>query len=196
MKKGEKRKRELLEIAYGMFLSAGYENTSVEEIIEAAGIAKGTYYYYFASKEQMLEEVIGMMIEAEAERARQVLSSETDVPQKIVGIILSLRPSPEEMPIEDALNRPENLLMHNKIRRRLMETVVPLLSEAVKEGVARGIFSCDHIPERVKMLMILSDELFSQGPFTPEDAAVYIDVTEKLLGAAPGAMGFIRHLIR
>ena len=76
MKKGEKRKRELLQIAYRLFLSQGYENTSVDEIIEAAGIAKGTYYYYFQSKEQMLEAVIGMMIEAEAEVARQVLASE------------------------------------------------------------------------------------------------------------------------
>ena len=40
MKKGEKRRKELLEIAYRMFLSKGYENTSVDSIIEEAGIAK------------------------------------------------------------------------------------------------------------------------------------------------------------
>ena len=47
MRKGERRKQELLEIAYRMFITRGYENTSVDEIIEEAGIAKGTYYYYF-----------------------------------------------------------------------------------------------------------------------------------------------------
>ena len=36
MKKGERRKRELLQIAYGMFVSKGYENTSVDEIIDIA----------------------------------------------------------------------------------------------------------------------------------------------------------------
>ena len=54
MKNGEKRKQELLKIAYDMFLSRGYEDTSVDDMIEAAQIAKGTYYYYFSSKEQML----------------------------------------------------------------------------------------------------------------------------------------------
>ncbi|MBP5604396.1 MAG: helix-turn-helix transcriptional regulator, partial [Ruminiclostridium sp.] len=73
MKKGEKRKQELLMIAYEMFLTKGYEETSVDDMIERAQIAKGTYYHYFVSKEQMLEEVIGMMIAGEAEKARQIL---------------------------------------------------------------------------------------------------------------------------
>ncbi len=196
MKKGEKRKRELLEIAYRMFISQGYENTSVDEIIEAAGIAKGTYYYHFESKEQMLEEVIGMMIDQETEAAERVLQAPVTVPEKIVGIIASFRPTQEETPIEGALMRHENILMHKKIKERLVETAVPLLAQVVEEGIAGGIFACDNIPERVRMLMIVSSEIFDSGRFTPRDVSVFIDMTEKLLGAKAGAMGFIRELIR
>ena len=196
MKKGEKRRRELLQIAYRMFMSHGYENTSVDGIIEAAGIAKGTYYYYFQSKEQMLEAVIGMMIEAEAEAARQVLASELPVEQKIVGIIASARPNQDEQPIEEALNRPENVLMHNKLQGQLLEAIAPLLSEAVEEGTRCGLFDCDHIPERVRMLLLLSCDLFDEGPSSQAVVDVFIDVLEKTLGAAPGTMGFIRQFIR
>ena len=195
MKKGQRTKQALLRIAYGLFISRGYENTSVDDIIEEAGIAKGTYYYHFESKEQTLEEVIGMMIDQEAEAARQVLSSGAPVPQKIVGIIASLRPRQEEQPIEGALMRPENALMHAKIKRRLVETVVPLLSEVVEEGIAQGIFSCDNIPERVRMLLVISNEIFDEGQFTQRDVEVFIDITEKLLGAQPGTMDFVRALI-
>lgn len=196
MRKGERRKRELLQIAYSLFISRGYENTSVDDIIEEAGIAKGTYYYHFESKEQTLEEVIGMMLNQEAEAAGQILRSDAPVPQKIAGIIAALRPRQEELPIEGALMKPENALMHAKIKRRLVETVLPLLSQAVEEGIAQGVFACDNIPERVRMLLVVCNEIFDEGPFTHRDVDVFIDMTEKLLGAKPGTMDFVRALIR
>lgn len=195
MKKGERRKRELLEIAYRMFISRGYENTSIDDIIDEAGIAKGTYYFYFESKEQTLEEVIGMMIEKETQVAQSILDSPAPVPQKIVGIIASIQPAPEEKPIEGALMRPENIIMHQKIKRRLVEKVVPLLSKVVEEGVEQGIFSCNNIPERVRMMLVLSNETFDEGSFTDRDIDVFIDITEKLLGAQRYSMDFVRHLI-
>lgn len=195
MKKGEKRKQELLKIAYDMFLTKGYENTSVDEIIEKAQIAKGTYYYHFKSKEQMLEEVIDMMIASECEAAKQVIATDIPVPQKIVGIIASMKPAEVEQPIKNTLFQPENVLMHHKVRQKLIEVITPLLSEVVEEGVDEGIFECDNIAERVKMLLIISDSTFNEGKFTEKDIAVFIDMTEKLLGAESGTMSFICDLI-
>ena len=195
MKKGEKRKQELLKIAYNMFLSRGYENTSVDEIIAGAQIAKGTFYYYFPSKEQLLEAVIDMMIESEAETVRQIIGSDLPVPQKIVAVITSVKPAESEQPIQDALMQPENVLMHDRIRKKLIEVIVPLLSEVIEEGVGQGIFACDHIPERVRMLLVISNATFNERTFTEHDIAVFIDMTEKLLGADQGTMGFITDLI-
>ena len=195
MRKGEKRKRELLKIAYDMFLTRGYENTSVDEIIGKAQIAKGTYYYYFESKEQMLEEVIDMMIDSEAEAAKQIIATDIPVPQKIVGILTSMKPSEEEQPVKNALFQPENVLMHYKVRQKLIDVIAPLLSEVIEEGVNEEIFECENIPERVKMLLIISDATFNEGTFTEKDISVFIDMTEKLLGADKGTMGFIYDLI-
>ncbi len=195
MKKGEKRKKELLKIAYDMFLAQGYENTSVDEIIERAQIAKGTYYYHFQSKEQMLEEVIDMMIDSEAKMAEQIITMDIPVPQKIVMMITSMKPTEAEQPIKNALFQPENVLMHHKVRKKLITIITPLLSEVIKDGVNEGIFECDNITERVKMLLIISDGTFNEGSFSERDISVFIDMTEKLLGAENGTMSFIYDLI-
>ena len=195
MKKGEKRKKMLLMIAYDMFITRGYDNTSVDEIIEKADIAKGTYYYYFQSKEQMLEEVINMMIDNETKIAEQIIRTDSSVPEKIVGILTSMKPTEEEQPIKNTLFKEENVLMHHKVRKKLIDTLTPLLSEVIKEGVNEGIFECDNIPERVKMLLIISDGTFNEGTFSERDISVFIDMTEKLLGAENGTMSFIYNLI-
>lgn len=194
MKKAE-RKQELLRIAYELFLSKGYESVSVDEIIAKAGIAKGTYYYYFKSKEETLEEVIDMMIAGEEAKAKAILEMPIPVPQKIVGIISSFRPDQPEQGIVTTLNQNENLLMHERVNAKVIEKAVPLLSRAAMEGIEQGIINCDYVEERVRILLILSNQIFDEGIADMSTLVVYIDIVEKLLGAKKGTMDFIKELI-
>ena len=195
MKKGEQRKLELLKIAYDLFLSEGYENTSVDTIIERAGIAKGTYYYYFESKEAMLEEVCMMMIDGESEKAMQIAEADIPLPQKIIGIISSFRPEQKEKTITDTLNSPENILMHDKVNKRIVEVVAPILTKVAEQGIEEGIIDCDNVYERVRMLLIISNTLFDDYKVTERDVDVFIDMIEKLLGAKKGTMDPIKQLL-
>ena len=194
--KGERRKKELLKIAYRMFIEKGYDNTSIDEIIAEAGIAKGTYYYHFPSKEATLEAVIDMMLNEELERAKMAAAAPISIPQKIVAVIMSMRPSQEESGIAQTLERSENIVMHEKINRRLIDETSPILSDIVREGIEQGIFSCTNIEERVKMMLFMCQRLFDNGSFNEKDIEVFIDMVEKTFGAEPGTMGFIKGLIR
>ena len=137
-----------------------------------------------------------MMIDKETETVKQIVSADMPVPQKIIGIIASIQPSQDEKSIEGELMKPENVLMHNKVKKKIVEVVTPLISEVVEEGVKEGIFSCDNIPERVKMMLSVSNELFDENDFSQNDVDVFIDMTEKLFGAKKGTMDFIRQLIK
>ena len=196
MTKGEKRKLELLQIAYAKFVSKGYENASIDEIIEEAGIAKGTFYYHFKSKEELLEEVIDMMLDMQAGNAQKILEADLPVAQKLLGVITSFRLDPKEASIGDALHAPENIVMHELTGRKLMKRLIPILSDVVDQGIRDGLFSCSDIPERVKLIVILSDELFDSGDFSDADIRVFIDTVEKILGANSGSMGFIEGFIK
>lgn len=195
MKKGERRKQELLKIAYKMFLTKGYENTSVDDIIEAAGIAKGTYYYYFESKEQTLEEVIDMMLDAMVEKAEMVQAQDIPVQQKLIGVMMCFRPDESEATIGEALHNKENIVMHEKTNRKLIERAVPILVKVAKQAVDEGIAACDDLEERVKMILILSSALFDDNMGGQPDIEVFVDVIERILYAKPGTFDFIRKLV-
>lgn len=195
MKKGERRKQDLLNIAYRMFIEKGYENTSVDDIIIEAGIAKGTYYYYFESKEATLGAVIEMMIEKAENIAKAALMNPVPIPQKLASVVYAFQPNKDEIVITDVLERKENIVMHDKIGKKIVEVAVPILSDIVREGIAQGIFACTNVEERVKMLLIMSQNMFDYGAYSNKDIEVYVDMLEKSLGAKEGTMSFISEFL-
>lgn len=54
----DERKREILEAATEVFSAKGYRVASVNDILELAGIARGTFYYYFKSKKDVFLELV------------------------------------------------------------------------------------------------------------------------------------------
>ena len=50
-----KTKRKIFETSMKLFAEKGYENTSIEEITATVGVAKGTLYYHFSSKEEIFD---------------------------------------------------------------------------------------------------------------------------------------------
>ena len=68
MKKGEIKKQEILNTAEELFCRKGYENTSVQDIIDSLNTSKGSFYHHFVSKEALLEEIC-------SRRAEQISAS-------------------------------------------------------------------------------------------------------------------------
>ena len=62
VKEHEERKNELLDAAQALFYQNGYETTSVAKIIDSVGIAKGTFYHYFKSKTDLLDQIVERQI--------------------------------------------------------------------------------------------------------------------------------------
>ncbi|WP_158453440.1 TetR/AcrR family transcriptional regulator [Pelosinus fermentans] len=58
IKDPEVRRSELIDAAQELFIAFGYNKTMIIDIVKKAGVAKGTFYYYFPSKEAILEAII------------------------------------------------------------------------------------------------------------------------------------------
>lgn len=61
----EKRRKELLHAATTVFASKGYWTASISDIIEAAGVARGSFYRYFQSKQQVFVAIVDQFREEE-----------------------------------------------------------------------------------------------------------------------------------
>jgi AcrR family transcriptional regulator len=75
----EATRRAIVEAASDLFGRRGYTATSVDEIAEAAGVAKGAIYHHFASKERLLETVLEAVTAELARNVMQRAESAADV---------------------------------------------------------------------------------------------------------------------
>ena len=58
VKEATERKNEILDAAAVLFMKKGFDNTSTNDILEAVGIARGTLYHHFKSKEEVMDALI------------------------------------------------------------------------------------------------------------------------------------------
>ncbi|MGE5677914.1 MAG: TetR/AcrR family transcriptional regulator, partial [Pseudomonadota bacterium] len=58
VKEAEERKNEILDAADSLFAQKGFDGTSTNDILEKVGIARGTLYYHFKSKEDIMDALI------------------------------------------------------------------------------------------------------------------------------------------
>lgn len=82
---------EILDIAEQLFVAKGFDNTSTNDILREIEIARGTLYYYFKSKEDILDAVIGRITEQLIEKSKEICNQkELSVFQRLTMIILAL----------------------------------------------------------------------------------------------------------
>jgi AcrR family transcriptional regulator len=62
-KPAEIRREELMDAAQALFLGKGFGATSVDEIVRAADVAKGTFYFYFKTKDDVLQALRSRFVE-------------------------------------------------------------------------------------------------------------------------------------
>ena len=198
-KKPEERRNEILDVAEMLFSTKGYSKTTVNDIVQMIGIAKGTFYYYFQSKEEVMDAIVMRFIDIGVEAAKVIASDPNlNAPEKIFQIIMAQNPDEnrKEQMIEQ-LRQVNNAEMHQK---SLVETILqltPVLADVIEQGIAEGSFKTPYPKETVEFLLVSSQFLFDEGIFQwqPHEllqkAIAFAYIMETTLGAETGSFGYI-----
>ena len=85
----EKSRKRLMDNALELFAVDGFENTSISDIANKAGVAKGTLYHYFQSKEDLLQAIFGRGAQ-EIEEIMTIARQEGDPRERLENMLAAL----------------------------------------------------------------------------------------------------------
>ncbi|MDD4843318.1 MAG: TetR/AcrR family transcriptional regulator [Anaerotignum sp.] len=170
IKEHDERKNEIIDTAQKLFSIKGYSLCSVNEILTEIGIAKGTFYHYFKSKEEVLDAIIARTTEIIIGRAEAAAKMKDISPlDKIMNIFLSIRIENEmDSGLLEEMHKPENALMHQKSLRAVVSELTPILVKVIEEGNEKGIFHAEFPKEYMQIFLASSLTLLDDGIFKIE----------------------------
>lgn len=146
VKHPELRREELLDCAQTLFLDRGYDHASLNEVIAAAGVSKGAFYHYFASKEALLEALAERFAREALTRIQEVQDEPgLDALARLNAFLArgrqnKIENAPTAWALFESLFRPENLVLFHRINAAVAALVSPILTGIIRQGVTDGVF--------------------------------------------------------
>lgn len=167
VKEYDERKKEILATAQKLFFQKGYDKCSVNDILKEIGIAKGTFYYYFVSKEEVLDAIIEEIVEEVRQRLEKIVRQPFETcEEKLFAVAKGMQVKHQ---LEDGflneLHRPDNALMHQKSLVAMEAAVLPFFVQVVEEGIQKGEFRCAFPEEYMRIFLVSAFVLLDDGIF-------------------------------
>lgn len=212
VKQYDERLQEILNAAQELFAAFGYSKVSIQKIIDRVGIAKGTFYHYFSSKEELLDALVMKFAEGLLEELSVIVEDESK-PAKdklnalmIQGTKAKLEGNYSEIVkvMMTIMMNPDNSLLMDRISQKVAVMAIPLYSSIIKAGCEDGSWDIEFHDEAAEMLISLSKSLQGkfQAVFAIEDGDelkaeyrrlmhIFETSIERLLGAEKGCLAFV-----
>ena len=157
------RRAELIDCAQRLFLTRGYERTTINDVIAAAGLSKGAFYHHFRSKEDMLEAIADRFAHESLGFIRALQADPAPNALQRLNRLLSLGRDWKREHLAElramftVLLYPENAVLYHRIVGAVSAVLAPALAEIIARGVADGVFDVGDPSLAAEILMGLSN---------------------------------------
>lgn len=177
---------------------------SVSEIAQTAGIGKGSIYYYFPSKDAILEALVERSYEKPLKTAKN-LSEQSDVSPftRMAMIFQTCRNSSAEFLRSEnssSAGTQEKSFLHQKYMNHLIAELKPVLAEIIRQGIQSGDIHFDQPEALAEIVLIvltvkLDNTLIPSSKEEIEDTiSGLVSLLEKGTGNPPGSLNFLTKL--
>ena len=139
----EERRNEIIETAGKLFEEKGYEQTQVQDIVNEIGVAKGLFYYYFKSKDEVMEVLAVRYADAIIDAVNKLIDKDIATFDKINRIFQIFIDSAEKkFGIFMGILNVKNGITHERIFFNVGKKMVPLVTELILSGNDNGECNC------------------------------------------------------
>ena len=189
----DERRAQLIGAARDLIFGKGLATTSVSDIVRAAGVAQGTFYLYFQSKDEIVNAVAQEWGDRWFEEALRIVESpDADGLEKLLGMFAARALTDvsilEQVDFYRHVHRLENRPFHDELARVQSRRIAPLAETAIREGVEQGLFTTPSPAEAA--LWIVAAVVGAEMLLDPADpdydasrwASSYVDFILRALG--------------
>lgn len=202
-KKNEKKYHLILDALQLLLEEKKIQNISVSEIAQKAGIGKGSIYYYFPSKDAILDALIERSYEQPLLTAKN-LAAQTEIsPFTRMAMLFQACQNSSTAFIKQNDSSPDNTsaqdlaFLHQKYLTHVVSELKPALTEIIKQGIENGQIHFDHPAALAEIVLIVIAVKLDNSllPSTPAETADtlqgLIALLEKGTEVAPGTLSYL-----
>ena len=155
------RRDEFIDAAQRLIQTRGYEQMSVQDVLDELGASKGAFYHYFDSKEALLVAVVDQMIDGALEVVTPMVDDPTlTAPEKFRRLfsgIAQFKNARIELlqGVMQAWISDDNAIVREKFRKVAVRRLSPLMARIVEQGRAEGVYSAGPAGPVARVLLSL-----------------------------------------
>jgi AcrR family transcriptional regulator len=205
------RREAFVDVAQGLIQAKGYEQMSVQDVLDQLEASRGAFYHYFDSKAALLEAVVERMVDtAMAALAPMVADPELPATVKLERLFSGIAGFKAErqdlvLALIEVWLSDDNAIVREKVRQDTVVRLTPVLAAIVRQGKAEGLFSATSPDPTARVLVSLlqgasevATELFvarraNRIAFEAVEPtlAAYNEAFERILGSPAGSLTIV-----
>ena len=202
------KRNQIIDVAQRLIYTKGYEQMTIQDVLQGAQMSKGAFYHYFDSKQLLLSALIDRMMD-EVEQLIAGIASDPDLPalEKLRRFFNDTAVWKTErkailFPIMLVWYSDENTVVRQRLIATAIERLGPQFAQIVEQGVREGVMT-NPFPEDIAGLLYTMFQIIGESLvkllLAPEPMpdrwerlehtfAFFSDTLERLLGAPQGSL--------
>jgi AcrR family transcriptional regulator len=201
------RREAFVDGAQRLIQSRGYEEMSIQDVLDELGASRGAFYHYFDGKAALLDAVVQRMVQESVASLEPVFDDAAlSAPEKLDRFFSGIATWKMDrvelvLAVAEVWLADENAIVREKFRKALVERLAPLLARVIAQGQREGVFAAGSPHGMARVFVSLmqaanetASELFvarqaGRVGFEEVDSTLtaYAAAFERVLGAPPGA---------